>query len=684
MKILIITKNWLGDILFEEPAMRMVRRKYPDADIVCMAPPRCREILERNPGVSRIFEFDERGAQKSFFEKIRFIFRLRREKFDKAFLFHRSQTRAFLLWLGGVKERTGYKKKSGLFLTQAVPEPSAPMHHVDYFIELLTAAGFEKPEPAEQAYRYYFSKEDQERALRTLQQHGISEPYVCFHLGANWEPKRWPTEYFAALADAISAKIKGTVVLTGGRGDAKLAAEVLSKVKAAQPVDLTGRTTLGELAAVFSRSLFVVSGDSGPMHIASGSGARVAALFGPTNPDLTGPRGTGETLVLSYVPEGYYAPWFGKEMPGDGWLSKISPQQVLAALEEKNWFKDFRQNTGSFAKREIIPAKEGNVLVVTLSNIGDVILTTPVITAVAQQYPKAAVTVVCGPKAAPLLSGSGWIDKLVVYDKKASLLKKWRFLQELRRANYECAVDLRNSAIPFLISAKKRSSFLRKFSAKQMRARHSEVLAQMGLPSSPAPVFDFYHADDEARIMNKLKYKGASPDRPWILISPAAASSVKSWKLEGFKEVIQKLLETQDADIVLAGEASSAEACRTLAALDRRRIFNMAGETSLRELAALVSRSRLILANDSAVMHLAYELSRPVVSLFGPTDHEKYGRSGPIWKIVRKDEACVPNYKAECGVHRTDCFQQLEAQKVFEACREVLAASGAGSQKVHV
>ncbi len=679
-KILVVTKNWLGDILFEVPSIHLIREKFPEAEIVCMAPPRCREILERNPDISRVLEFDERGAQKSFWARIQFIRKLRREKFDKAFLFHRSRTRAFLLFLGGVKKRTGFKTKSGFFLTTAVPEPSHDLHHVDYFMELLKADGFQCP--AAPSYKFYFSKEDGQRASRILQQHGVSAPYICFHLGANWEHKRWPLEHFAALADLLSQKTKAAVVLTGSRGDGKLARKMLSYTQASHPVDITGRTSLGELAGVFSGASFVVSADSGPMHIASGVGARVMAIFGPTDPKLTGPRGTGDTIVLSHIPEGYTVPWYGKKLPVEGWLSFITPERVMTALEEKGWLRGFSGEHPAFTgPAEAGVDKKGNLLFVTLSNIGDVILTMPALTAAARHYPGASVTVVCGPKAASLLTGSRWVDRLLIYDKKASWKEKLQFLKELRKTRYDCVVDLRNSAMPFLVSAKKRSPVFRRFRSVSMRERHLEVLEKMRLQAETPSVFDFFNAEDERRLLHKLKYKGVRGDKDWIVIAPVAASSVKTWRLEGFREVIRRLLDEQNKDIILVGDSGAVDACRSLIGEDRHRVFSLAGETPLRELAVLVSRSALVLANDSAVMHLAHEMDRAVVSLFGPTNHEKYGRSGPHWRIVREGVKCSPCEAAQCRFERQSCFEDLRSEKVFQACMEVMNTFNGGFEK---
>ena len=118
-----------------------------------------------------------------------------------------------------------------------------------------------------------------------------------------------------------------------------------------------------------------------------------------------------------------------------------------------------------------------NILVITLSNFGDVILTTPVIMTLAKKFPQARITVVVGPRARGVLQRSLDIHKIVVYDKKASLWEKLKFIAELRKLKYDWVVDLRNTAIPFLVSCKKRTPLFRKFTKTNMRDRHLELLS---------------------------------------------------------------------------------------------------------------------------------------------------------------------------------------------------------------
>ncbi|MBI3306399.1 MAG: lipopolysaccharide heptosyltransferase II [Candidatus Omnitrophica bacterium] len=670
MKILIVTKNWLGDILFELPAIEAIKQNFPQAEIVCMTAARCRTILRNHPAVDRVLVFDEKAEHRNWFSRIRFLMELRKEKWDRAYFFHRSKTRAFLLWLAGIQERIGYSTKGRQwFLTQAIPEPAQLLHHVDYFMELLKKTGHHVSENA--SYHFYFSEKDQQNAQAMLESRSLGQ-FAVFHLGANWEPKRWPAVHFAKLADLIFEKWGLDIVVTGAPEDQKLVDEMMKDVKKARVTSLVGKTSLSELGGIYEKARFMVSGDSGPMHIAAGVGLPVLTFFGPTNPALTGPRGAGETVVLTYVPEGYQSPWYGKEFPATGWLSHIKPEEVFRAIEEKGWAIEknkIASRATSTKADEIIPKQ---ILVITLSNLGDVILTTPVITALHEKFPEAKITVVVGPRAKAILERSPWIHRLVVYDKTAKWLDKLKFLRELWRDSYDYVVDLRHSAIPYLIRAKKRSPILRFHIAGTLREKHLEVLRFMGLAPSPSAGFTFYLHEDEINALEKLKARGIFSIENCILIAPAAASELKTWRLAGFEKVIEGLIRERSENIILIGGKREKEIAEPLVKVNPARVHNMAGETSFAEMAALLSRCAMVLTNDSSVMHVAHEIDRPVVAIFGPTNPVKAGRVGPHWKIVREEIFCSPCDQPRCRFERQACMEDLAPEKVLNACLELL------------
>lgn len=299
-----------------------------------------------------------------------------------------------------------------------------------------------------------------------------------------------------------------------------------------------------------------------------------------------------------------------------------------------------------------------NILVITLSNIGDVVLTTPVICSLRALFPGAKFTVVVGPKAAPLLQGSRLIDRVLIYNKWSGLGHKLKLVRELREEFYDWVVDLKNTGIPYLVRASRRSPFLRRYRAKPARERHLEVLRMMKLPVLNSISFDFFSESDEQSLAAKLKRKEFGLLAPWGVVAPGAGSEAKRWPVEGFREVVDRLIHTTPVSLAVVGDAGESRLGVPLAQVDPMRVVNLAGELTLRELGALVGRARIVLTNDSAVMHLGYELHRPVVALFGPTDPEKYGRENKIWRIVRE----APPAR----------FEDLRPEKVFSACETLL------------
>jgi len=323
-KILVFTKNWLGDVIFESPALKAIKSAFPGSELVCVAPKRCQAILENYPYVDQVIPFDEKKKERSLREKWARVREWRAEGFTRAFIFHRSFTRVLLTWLAGIPYRAGFRTKGrGLFLSHSVSTPSSGLHDTDYYLHLLKRLGL----PAELGapYEFYYSNHDEVRMLRTLQRLGISKNnFFVFHTGANWEPKRWPSEKFLELIGLIQARESTPILLTGTPDDKERIADLVKSAQEAglAAYSLAGETSLGELGALFSFARAVVSNDSGPLHIACGVGAKTVALFGPTDPKKTGPRGRGRTVLIQKTT-----------------MEDIAPQEVVEALEKLQAFQ---------------------------------------------------------------------------------------------------------------------------------------------------------------------------------------------------------------------------------------------------------------------------------------------------------------------------------------------------------
>ncbi|MBI4040457.1 MAG: glycosyltransferase family 9 protein [Deltaproteobacteria bacterium] len=275
--LVVFAPNWLGDILFITPALAALKSHFPKAHLACIVPQRFQELLQGQSYLDEIIALDDR----SLFEKIKLLFHLRQKNWDLGILFHRSKTRARLFQWANIRERWGYATNHRTcLLTRAISEPISSHHKMDHWLYLLHELGILTPHAT---YVY------QSPASKFTPMDSVKKPYIVFHPGSNWKPKRWPTTYFAKLGTRLQKLHPYEIVISGSHHEKYLAREIQKYLKGAV-VDLTGRTSLSQLAAIFLNAHYIIAGDTGPMHLASALGARVIALYGPTSPTLNGPR----------------------------------------------------------------------------------------------------------------------------------------------------------------------------------------------------------------------------------------------------------------------------------------------------------------------------------------------------------------------------------------------------------
>ncbi len=328
-KILVFTKNWFGDVIMQTPCFRILKENFPGSKLIAAMPARTQSVVKNNPFVDGVIPFDEKDADRGFIAKLGFSQRLRKEKFTRAYLLHRSKTRAMLCWMAGIPIRVGYDVKGRkAFLSKSVRVPAEPMHQTDYAVHLLKASGLHVP--AEYFSEFYFSDQDAMRAEKWLEEFfpAGTKKVIALNPGANWEPKRWPAEYFARTADLLAGDDPVGFIITGADKDGPLAEKIIRSVHKAKPVSLCGKTTMGELGALLSHCDLMITADSGPMHIASSVGTPVCALFGPTESSDTGPRGKSPLLIMEERMDGKADP--------QALMRAITPEKVVKAVRELN------------------------------------------------------------------------------------------------------------------------------------------------------------------------------------------------------------------------------------------------------------------------------------------------------------------------------------------------------------
>jgi heptosyltransferase-2 len=286
--ILIIKPGAIGDLLQMTPVIRALSEAYPLACISFLVGNRASaDMFRYNPRIHRIYVLDKEQEHRSPAAFLRFWLDLRRGKFDLVVNFQRSNLRTWILATAAFPCRVlVYQKKH-----------RSGVHAVVNYLETLDPLGIS---PSRLDLEMNTGPEDQAYAKQTLQSFGDPEAtLVALNPGASHAVNRWSVDSFAALADRFDRDLRARVVVIGGPADIPLADAIAAKTKS-HPLILTGKLDLLQLAAVLGESDLLVSGDTGPMHMATAVGTPVLALFGAADPARTGPVGTGHRVLQAH------------------------------------------------------------------------------------------------------------------------------------------------------------------------------------------------------------------------------------------------------------------------------------------------------------------------------------------------------------------------------------------------
>jgi heptosyltransferase-1 len=297
--ILLVKLSSIGDVVHALPVAAALRRRFPEAYLAWAVRPAAAEVVVGNPHLNETLIVGGRGEESPGVRHVPEVTRLRALRrvlhgigFDLALDVQGLFKSALLAYLSGAKERVGFlncQEGTCLLNNRRVVPDRRDCHAVEGYLGFAAAVGA-PTEPVE--FSIATSAEDEQYATQLLGE----GRFLALIPGARWASKRWPPARFAAVCDALHAEYDCEGLVVGGAGDGTLAAEILAAAKS--PVlDLTGKTTLKQLAAVFRRCALTVANDTGPMYISSALGTPTVAVFGPTDSTRLGPYGKGHAKV---------------------------------------------------------------------------------------------------------------------------------------------------------------------------------------------------------------------------------------------------------------------------------------------------------------------------------------------------------------------------------------------------
>ena len=296
-KILLIRLDYIGDVLVTTPAIRALRKKYPEAAIDVVCRPLTAQLLRANPNVTTVIPFDppwlkHMGGVK-LWDTIRTFWdnatvrRLKEERYDLVIEFHTDPRNILLSWIIQGRYRIGHADRGlGFLLTHPIPYEDSG-HIIDRTNRIVQYLGCGQELPT---LDLYLSSEDESEGQRVMKEHWLRKrEFICLNPGTGRINKRWALASWSELADAIIDKYGVTAAFTGSTEDLLDIYQIIGAMRnSKRTVVLAGKTSLGGLAEVYRHAKAVICTDTGPMHIAKSVGARLVALFGPVNPIIWG------------------------------------------------------------------------------------------------------------------------------------------------------------------------------------------------------------------------------------------------------------------------------------------------------------------------------------------------------------------------------------------------------------
>lgn len=319
-RIVVLKSCCLGDVLCATPLLAALRCDYPEVHIVAGVGRWSQAALAHNPDLDGLLDLESVGLGRwRPLPYLRVLRRLRAGRFDLAIVLDRSPLMTVLPWLAGIPLRAGIDSAGrGFALNMRTPWDRVE-HEAELFLRIGRSLGLDT---VGAAMRFCPSADDRQWAANLWQHEALHGQRVVVlfpgggrNPGMTFDLKRWPAERYAMVADYLTTEQHCTLIVAGNTDDAAVCQHIVTTASG-RVLNLCGRTTLGQLAALYERANLYLGNDTGPMHLAAAVGLPVLAIFGPTDPAV-------------------YAPWLAaREVlydPVSQRTDAITVEQVIAA-----------------------------------------------------------------------------------------------------------------------------------------------------------------------------------------------------------------------------------------------------------------------------------------------------------------------------------------------------------------
>jgi heptosyltransferase-1 len=325
-RFLLVRLGSLGDIVHALPASAALRDTFPGARIDWVADRKWMRLFEGNPDLTEVIPFD-RNSVGGIAGTIR---KLRDVKYTCAIDFQALYKSALISLASGAPQRVGFQSSyaregfAALLYTDRLNPRGA--HKVEHNLTLAEHAGARMAAPR---FPLAIHAQDEEHIARELSAHGLNE-YFVLNPGGGWRSKCWPAERYGELHRKLADRYGWRGVVAFGPGEEKISRSVIEAARKPPPVALA--LGLGPLLALLWRANFVVSADTGPLHLAAALRTPIIGLYGPTDPARNGPYSADNVVVRNLrISETTY----GRGASYSPAMLSITVDQVLEAVERR-------------------------------------------------------------------------------------------------------------------------------------------------------------------------------------------------------------------------------------------------------------------------------------------------------------------------------------------------------------
>jgi len=661
-KVIFITLSNIGDAVLTLPSLDYLKERFKQAQFTVLSGPGASVLFASDPRIKENIAYDKHAPLG---KKIYLFNRLRKEKFDVIIDLRDTVFR----WITPAPYKNPYiirlpkdvrhLRLRHLYKTKAAFKDKLDVKDIESIRSSLCIDNVAK---------------DKTQSLLKAHNLSLDSDYVVVSAGSRSPAKRWHKEGFAKICDELLKHY--SVILLGDDNDCAVNQDINSQLNG-RCVDLTRKTDLSEAITVLSKAKLVICNDSAISHISSYLNRPTLVIFGPTDENKYGPWSKNCAVARKNT---FCTPCEGDNCKNN-WLcmkniplrSVIDYANALLRGETPKPISDYRR-----------------ILVSRTDRLGDVLLSTPVIKNLRENFPAAYIAMMIKSSLEELLRGNPYLDEVILLDKRGKhrgIVNSFRFAGKLKKKNFDLVLILhptvRVHILLFLAAIKKRIGYDVKWGflnthilkhTKQLGQKHEteytlEFLRELGVAGFDRNMFMPVYRESEEWAEFFLKEHNADGNKV-VLIHAQASCPSRLWPQDYYNRLVEDIIDIYKAKIIYVGIIKDKNI------KESENIINMTGRTSISQLASMIKHSDLLISNDSGPVHIAVALGRPVISIFGRNQPglspKRWAHSNINSVFVHKSVGCDVCLAHDCKKEYA-CLKAIEPKEILSYVDEFLS-----------